>query len=183
MCRARRSQRRLCEREGADCCSCSLKPQGYQVWAVGSHMGFGKAYRQLARSPCHARFAIFAVIDPSICGAKCFKMVALAFGASASVFALHWTAWLLCQILVSLFPTGASNFYVDCTIVEFGWLRPFTERSVGSVLELRGWAMEPSGSLRGSGTPWRNSRRQPEKELSVPPAQQRELCGRHLQDH
>ena len=106
---------------------------------VGKVWDLSKAYRQLARAPCHASVSIVVTWNSRSNRVEMYEQPVLPFGAKASVWDFNWVARGLKTILVNLFGLVVTHYFDDYPVLEFAVLEAHTQHLVDSVLELLGW--------------------------------------------
>jgi len=110
---------------------------------AGKCVDLKSAYRQIARAPAQARFAIIAVFNPESGATEYYEMLAMPFGSRAAVYCFNEVARGLQYILLDLFGIVCSNYYDDFPILEPEATATDAAQVAIEVLSLLGWLVKP----------------------------------------
>ena len=85
---------------------------------------------------------MIAVWSPAARRYEYFVMLAMPFGAAASVYGFNWVASGLKEVLVRGLRIGTTNFYDDFDVVEVERLAASARDAVQELFGLLGWALK-----------------------------------------
>ncbi len=111
-------------------------------------MDLKAAYKQLARKPAHAHLSIIAIWNCNLGCVEFFELVALPFGATASVRGFNWASKLIRKIAVRVFRLLCSVYVDDFPCLEDADLAETSQACFEGFLNILGWKFADSAKKR-----------------------------------
>ncbi|CAJ1451490.1 unnamed protein product [Effrenium voratum] len=105
---------------------------------MGRTLDLKQAYKQLAVSPAHGRFAIVAFPIRGVW--RFYRSLVLPFGATGSVYGFTRVSRALWHVLITFFHFVSSHYFDDFPILEPASGCGLASKILSSVLQLLGWA-------------------------------------------